>query len=102
MGNATQYNYDLAGQTTAVTNASNQTTAYAYDPMGRLIQVTDPLTGTTAYEYDAVGNLATITDANGNTAEVEAEVYVPHDQGHGMVRSAGDDGYTVTPECSDE
>ncbi len=43
-----------------------------------------------------------ITDANGNTAEVEAEVYVPHDQGKGMIPSAGDDGYTVTPECSDE
>lgn len=43
-----------------------------------------------------------ITDANGAATDVEAQVYVPHDQGKGMIPSAGDDGYTVTPECSDE
>ena len=41
-----------------------------------------------------------ITDANGAATDVEAQVYVPHDQGKGMIPSAGDDGYTVTPECA--
>ena len=61
--------YNLANNTTTVSNALGQATTYQYDAAGHLIQMTAPAvngsTPTTNYQYDANGNLLAVTDANG-------------------------------------
>lgn len=64
---ATRYQYDLKGQLSRVTDASNNAWSFAYDMKGRQVQADDPDTGRTTTTYDAQGFLETTTDANNNT-----------------------------------
>ena len=61
----TWYEYDPAGNQTAVTDTLGFATRYEYDDLNRLIASTDPLTGTIQYGYDALGNQTVITDPTG-------------------------------------
>ena len=82
------YNFDSAGQLTAITDPNGYTTALAYngsgqlstvtDPAGRAItftfgtngfvsRVTDPDNQATSYGYDANGNLTSVTDPMNRT-----------------------------------
>jgi RHS repeat-associated protein len=69
-----QYQYDLAGNVTQLTDPRGNVTQFSYDPMNRVTQVTlpDPDGGggltspLTRYGYDLDGNLVSVTDARNN------------------------------------
>ena len=75
----TAYEYDLAGNVTAIIDPLSRRTDFEYDALDRLISRTghDPdgagaqTRPVTTYEYDAVGNVVAITDPLGNTTEFE-------------------------------
>jgi YD repeat-containing protein len=71
LGNATQYQYNAAGELTAViaptVNGVSPTTTYTYDANGNLLTSTDPDGNVTSYSYDANGNLLSVEDGAGNT-----------------------------------
>jgi YD repeat-containing protein len=61
----TDYQYDLLGNLTGLTdNAGNQWT-YTYDSLGRRLTAADPDLGSWSYAYDAAGRLTLQTDALG-------------------------------------
>lgn len=63
----TQYDYDLLGNRTVITNARNFTQTYTlYDALNRPITVRDALNQATTTSYDALGNVRGIVDANGD------------------------------------
>ena len=51
------FQYDLAGQLTAVKSPDGARTRYGYDAAGRLASRTDPIGRTTRYAYTALGQL---------------------------------------------
>jgi YD repeat-containing protein len=63
---ATVFEYDGAGQVTAVTDPLGSRTSYRYDTRRRLIQIIQPGGVTTSLSYDRHGNLARVTDAEGH------------------------------------
>jgi len=71
LGNATTYNYNAAGELTAViaptVNGITPTTRYTYDANGNLLTSTDANGAVTSYSYDANGNLLSVEDGAGNT-----------------------------------
>lgn len=77
LGHRTTYQYDAADRLTAVTDprgnlagASPQafTTRYGYDRAGRQTSVTDPTGATATVSYDATGNVIGVTDPRGNVS----------------------------------
>ncbi|MDP1624658.1 MAG: RHS repeat-associated core domain-containing protein [bacterium] len=66
-GRTTTYQYDAAGRLTHTTDAAGKTTINAYDSKGQLISVTDPLGRATSYQYDAAGRVVAVTDALNKT-----------------------------------
>ncbi len=64
---AVTYDYDPAGQRTAMTDADGNTWTWDYDLRGRLTSQTDPDTGTSTHTYDAADQRLTTTDARGET-----------------------------------
>ena len=71
LGNVTQYQYNAAGELTAViapaVNGSSPTTTYTYDANGNLLTSNHPDGNVTSYQYDANGNLLSVEDGAGNT-----------------------------------
>jgi YD repeat-containing protein len=67
LARTTVYDYDPAGNVTAVTDALGRVTRYEYDPLDRLVRVVDPADGETRFAYDPLGNLLTTTDPLGRT-----------------------------------
>jgi RHS repeat-associated protein len=55
--------YDLAGNLTSRTDATNRVTTFVPDLLGRTTQITNPGGGIELFEYDSVGNLRKYTDA---------------------------------------
>jgi len=53
----TQYEYDLLGRVTTVTNPKGDVTSYTYDDFGRVASKSMPDLGTVSYAYDALGNM---------------------------------------------
>jgi|GEM_PF-1072303 len=53
----TQYEYDLLGRVTTVTNPKGDVTSYTYDEFSRVASKSTPDFGTVSYAYDALGNL---------------------------------------------
>ncbi len=86
----TQYDYDLAGNTAAVTDPKGQTTSYVYDSLNRVIETNQPGGGTTFMGYDAHGNLIEVTDAEGRRT-----VYVYDDMGRKVSEDSPDAGATT-------
>lgn len=75
LGNRTTSQYDAAGRLTAVTDprgnlagAEGFTTRYGYDRAGRQTDLTDPTGAVTSFRYDAAGNLIGVTDPRGNVS----------------------------------
>ena len=66
LGYSTSFEYDAAGNRSAVVDANAHRTDYAYDADNHLIAVTAPDATVTAYAYDGPGNVTARTDANGN------------------------------------
>jgi RHS repeat-associated protein len=64
---ATSYEYDTAGNLTAVTDPNGNRTTYVYDDFGQMVEQTSPVTGTTRYAFDESGNLISLTDSNNAT-----------------------------------
>ncbi len=72
-----QFEYDAAGNQTAIIDENGNRTKFEYDSHNRLTQMTEadpdgsgPLTApVTIFTYDENGNLATVTDAEGNTTQ---------------------------------
>jgi YD repeat-containing protein len=71
-----RFEYDLAGNQTAMIDGNSNRTEYQYDVLNRLVRTIEadpdggggPLTSpTTQIAYDARGNVASATDARGNT-----------------------------------
>jgi len=71
LGNTTTYQYNAAGELTAViaptVNGVTPTTSYTYDANGNLLTSTDANGAVTSYSYDANGNLLSVEDGAGNT-----------------------------------
>jgi RHS repeat-associated protein len=67
-GKAVGYEYDVAGNRSALVYPDLKRVAYGYDALNRMTTVTDWLGGTTTYAYDAAGNLASATNPNGTVA----------------------------------
>lgn len=66
----TQYNFDLQGLLTSVSDRNSNETAYIYDNRGRLTQITDPVGLQTQFSY--IGDkLNRITDPSGRFVEFE-------------------------------
>ncbi|MFH2103607.1 MAG: DUF6531 domain-containing protein, partial [Chloroflexota bacterium] len=65
-GRTTRYEYDLAGRLTRTIDPQGNETVNTYDTAGQLTAVTDPLGRTTTYSYDPAGRLVTITDPLGH------------------------------------
>jgi RHS repeat-associated protein len=62
----TTYEYDAAGNLSAVIDPDSHRTEYHYDSMNRLTLVHDALGHDTTLTYDVSGNVLTATDARGN------------------------------------
>jgi RHS repeat-associated protein len=67
MGQTTHYSYDLASNTTTITNPDGGVTVSQYNGYGLLTNQTDALGHTTSYQYDAARNLTDITDPLNHT-----------------------------------
>ncbi len=61
----TQYNYDVLGHLTCLTDTLGVTTVMTYDALGRKMAMRDPDMGLWSYQYDPAGNLTQQTDARG-------------------------------------
>ena len=61
------YQYNKAGQRTAITDALGNQQQYRYNHQGELIAKTDPLGNITHYQYDEHGNTIQQTLANGSS-----------------------------------
>jgi len=59
----TQYEHDVKGNLTAVTETDGARTTLVYDLLGRRIRTTSPASGTTLAVHDAAGNLVQKSDA---------------------------------------
>lgn len=67
----TQYEYDVAGNVTAVIDPRMKTTTYGYDLRNRLVTETDPLNNTTGWKYDFVGNIVSKKRADGTVTNYD-------------------------------
>ena len=65
---STNYQYDPAGNITALTDGEGRTTKYEYDALNRKIREKDPLNNTVSYRYYADNSLKSVTDKKGNTS----------------------------------
>lgn len=70
-GNVTHYTYDLATNTTTITNPDNGVVRIHYDAMGYVLEETNPLNQTTHYTYDANHNLRAETNHLGQTTSYD-------------------------------
>ncbi|HEY3359042.1 MAG TPA: RHS repeat-associated core domain-containing protein [Polyangia bacterium] len=61
------YGYDLLGNLTSVTDASQRNSTYLYDDLGRLLIAAAPDSGATNYSYTARGGVKKRVDAIGRT-----------------------------------
>lgn len=69
------YEYDAAGNLSAVVDENGHRTTYQYDSMNRIVRLTQPdpdgggplASPITTFTYDAAGNLRTVTDPLGRT-----------------------------------
>lgn len=71
-GLATHYDYDAAGNLTALrrdAGAGVIVNSFSYDALGRKVAQTDPDTGTTRFEINALGELTAEIDVEGNRIE---------------------------------
>jgi YD repeat-containing protein len=82
----TNYQYNIFGDLTKITDNFGNQTSLSYDSLGRKTAVNDPDLGAWKYEYDKVGNLVRQTDGRGNISEVlydqlnrKLEERYPHD-----------------------
>ncbi len=67
MGNATKYEYDLAGRKTKETRPMGQYAVFTYDAAGNLKTKTDAKGQTTTYNYDKLNRLINVVYADGKT-----------------------------------
>lgn len=75
----TRFEYDLAGNTTAIINALAQKSEFVFDELGRLVEEKDPLAHSpvdlsTSYTHDELGNVLTRTDRNGETTRFTYDI----------------------------
>ena len=63
----TCFEYDAAGNLTAVIDGNNQVTSFAYDALDRLVERTDPLGAVDTFSYDANDNVIATTNRKGQT-----------------------------------
>ena len=61
LNHATEYEYDLAGNQTAVIDGNKNKTIYTYDGLNRLVSKTNAEGGMFEYRYDSFGNTAGTT-----------------------------------------
>ena len=66
-GQVVDFQYDLAGNQSAVTDGNGARTTREYDGLNRLAKAIDPASGETTLGYDARDNLISVTDAEGLT-----------------------------------
>jgi RHS repeat-associated protein len=122
MQRTTTFEYNAAGQLTAVVDALQQRTVYGYDSRGRKVSQTDALNRTTRWEYDddgrvvarvlplgqretmaydAIGRLSAKTDFNGARTTYRYDAAdrveeVRHADGTGVVTTYTDSGQVET------
>ncbi|MEQ9450860.1 MAG: LamG-like jellyroll fold domain-containing protein [Pseudomonadales bacterium] len=65
LSNATDFDVDLNGNVTQITDALSRETDMAYDAFNQLEMQTDAASGVTTQTYDERGNLLTVTDPKG-------------------------------------
>ncbi len=70
-GGIARFEYDAAGNRTAVIDPLGNVTRFVYDAANRLVQQVDPEGQTTSYSYDAAGNRIEIVDRNGRRRTFE-------------------------------
>jgi YD repeat-containing protein len=85
-GNYTAFEYDAAGNRTAMIDPNGYRTEYRYDALNRLVATVDPTGHKDSIAYDAEGNQVSSTDRNGNTTRYE------YDSAHRVTAMVGPDG----------
>jgi YD repeat-containing protein len=65
-----QYEYDLAGNLTAIVDPLGHRMKYVYNSTNMLLQTIDALGGTTTYNYDKMGHQTSMTDALGHVTKM--------------------------------
>ncbi len=65
-GERTEFNHNLVGQESVITNTRGYSTVFNYDEKGNVLSTVDALGNVTQYEYDERGNQLTTTDAEGD------------------------------------
>ena len=71
-GNTAAYEYDLAGNISAVTDAEGRRVNFAYDQNGNLTQITYPDGTTETTQYDLLGRVVLATPRTGLAAQTAA------------------------------
>ncbi len=67
----TEYEYDVLGNLTKVTQGSQSPRTFSYNSLSRLTSAFNPESGTVSYQYDTNGNLTQKTDARSITITYE-------------------------------
>ena len=94
-GATTCYEYDAAGQLTALTDPNSNRTEYGYSTLGQVEWVTDPQGNTRYIDYNANGKISSVTDRLENTILYE------YDELNRLVRTT-DPLYNETGYAYDE
>ncbi|OQY45667.1 MAG: hypothetical protein B6242_09790 [Anaerolineaceae bacterium 4572_78] len=63
-----QYDYDVLGNLTTVTNPLEQVTSYTYNYRNQIEMISQSLDRMIAFNYNVVGNLTDMTDSEGHTS----------------------------------
>lgn len=68
-GGVTKFEYDAAGNVTAIRDTIDSVTQFVFDKLNRPIKQIDSLGRSTLYEYDAVGNMTLLVNRNNEARE---------------------------------
>ncbi len=88
-GNRTDFNHDLEGRRSFITDRLGRVTQLFYDVRGNILTQIDPMGGISRFTYDEFGNRVSETDELGNTS------YSKYDDRLNLIEETDAEGNTV-------